>query len=86
MDIFVLQKMKAHLILFTDDVIPDWSAARGFGVKFICWIIQGVKSICIKFANVMASSLSRKDAASFTHWVSCLPHLPSPFPPPDSVV
>lgn len=86
MDIFVLQKMKAHLILFAGDVILDWSAARGSGVKFICWIIQGVKSICIKFANVMASSLSRKDAASFIHLVNCLPHLPSPFPPPNSVV
>lgn len=57
MDIFILQKIKTHLILFADDVIPEWSAARDSGGKFICWLIQGVKSIHIRFASVMANSL-----------------------------
>lgn len=57
MDIFILQKIKTHLILFADDVIPEWSAARDSGGKFICWLIQGVKNIRIRFASVMANSL-----------------------------
>ena len=86
MDIFILLKMKTHLIVSADDVIPDWSAARGSGGKFICWIIQGVKNIQIKFANLMANSLSRRDGTSFIPWVNRQPHLHSPLPPTNSVV
>lgn len=48
MDSFISPKMKTHLIFSADDVIPDWSAARGSGGKFACWIFQGVKSVWIK--------------------------------------
>lgn len=65
-----------HAVLLADDVIPDWPAARGSGGEFVCWIIQGVKSIWIKFANLMANSLSRRDGASFIPWVTWQPHLP----------
>lgn len=78
MDVFILLKMKTHLILSADDVIPDWSAARDSGGKLICLIIQGVKSIQIKFANLMANSLSRRDGTSFIPWVNRQPYLLSP--------
>lgn len=69
MDIFILVKMKMHLILSADDINPGWFAARSSGGKFICWIIQGVKSIQLKFANLMAHSLSGRGRASFIPWV-----------------
>jgi len=86
MDIFILQKIKTRLILFADDVIPEWSAATDSGGKFICWLIQGVKSIRIRFPNAMANSLSRRDRAPFIHRVSCQLHLPSTLPSLRSVV
>lgn len=86
MDVFILPKMKTRLILSAADVIPNWSAARGSGGKFVCWIIQGVKSIWIKFANLMANSLSRRGGASFIPWVNWQRRLLSPLSPTNSVV